>query len=126
MARAKAKKPAYQPDEASAKIAAAGLLSVLALGVIALLIVLGLFSWFGGATARPPATALERAELQPQGPRLESNPLKDRLALEAKARDRIESYGWVDRQKGIARAPIERAMAIEVQKGWPDAEAAKP
>jgi hypothetical protein len=126
MARAKSKKPAYQPDEASAKIAAGALAGVLALGVIAVLIVLGLYAWFGAATSRPPGTALERAELKPPGPRLESNPLKDRLALEAKARARIESYGWVDPQKAVARVPIERAMAIEVQKGWPDAEAAKP
>jgi hypothetical protein len=123
---AKTAKPAYQPDGASAKIGAAGLGGVLALAAIAAAIVFGLYSWFEMRGVRAPATALERAELQPRGPRLESDPLRDRLALEAQARARIESYGWVDRQRGIARIPIERAMALQAAKGWPDAEAGKP
>lgn len=118
--------PAYQPDHASVKIGAGGLLSVLALAVTAALVVFGLYAWFQARTVLPPTTAVERAQLRPNGPTLETNPLKDRLALEARARARIESYGWVDRQKGLARIPIERAMALQAQKGWPDQEAAKP
>jgi hypothetical protein len=123
---AKPATPAYQPDGASAKIGAAGLGAVLALVAIAAAVVFGLYSFFEMRGVRAPATALERAELQPSGPRLESDPLKDRLALEAQARARIESYGWVDRQRGIARIPIERAMALQAAKGWPDAEGSKP
>ncbi|HSV03275.1 MAG TPA: hypothetical protein VLI41_08715 [Phenylobacterium sp.] len=119
-------KPGYQPDDASPKIGAAGFLSVLALATLAALVVFGLYGWFQSRSVRAPTTALERAELAPAGPRLESDPLKDRLALEATARTRIESYGWADRRNGIARIPIERAMALQAAMGWPDAEASKP
>jgi hypothetical protein len=113
-------KHAYQPDHASAKIAGAGLLGVLSLVVLAAAIAFGMYAGFRALSAPPPTTALQRTRLVPNGPRLESDPLKDRLALEAKARAQIESYGWVDRGKGIARIPIERAMALQAQKGWPD------
>jgi hypothetical protein len=116
-------KPAYQPDHASAKIGALGLASVLGLAVLGAAIVFGLYVAFGAMTVQPPATALQRAKLVPQGPRLESDPLGDRRGLEAKARARIETYGWADRQKGLARIPIERAMALQAQNGWPDQEA---
>jgi hypothetical protein len=116
----------YQPDEASAAIGAAGFLSVLGLAALAAAVAFGLYSAFSATTSRPPATALERAALAPPGPRLESDPLRDRLALEAQARARIESYGWADRGRSLARIPIDRAMALQAQKGWPDAAAPQP
>ena len=116
----------YQPDHASAKMAAGGLLSVLGLAGLAALIAFGMYLAFSRVIERPPATALERTPIAPQGPTLETDPLKDRLALEARARARIGSYGWADRGKGLARIPIERAMALQAEKGWPDAEAPRP
>jgi len=74
---------------------------------------------------RAPASALERTRLVPQGPRLEADPRGDRLALEADARRRLESYGWTDRAKGLAHIPIERAMALQAERGWRDAEGAR-
>jgi hypothetical protein len=32
---------------------------------------------------------------------------------------RLNSYGWVDQQAGIARIPIDRAMALLAQRGLP-------
>jgi hypothetical protein len=123
---ARARRPAYQPDGASAQIAAAGFLGVVALVLVGAALVFGLYAWFGSLGVRTPATALERADLAPQGPRLERDPLRERLALEARARARIEGYGWVDRRTGAARIPIERAMALRAAQGWPDAEGPKP
>ncbi|MGH9326070.1 MAG: hypothetical protein ACRD2B_05205 [Terriglobia bacterium] len=31
----------------------------------------------------------------------------------------LDSYGWVDRKAGIVRIPIDRAMALLLQKGLP-------
>jgi hypothetical protein len=31
----------------------------------------------------------------------------------------LGSYGWVDRQQGVVRIPIERAMELVQQKGFP-------
>ena len=114
-------KAAYQPDEASAKIGAAGFLSVLGLAAAAAAIAFGLYSAFDRGTQLSPASALQRAALAAPSPRLESNPLEDRLALERPARRILASYGWADRGKGLAHIPIERAMALQAQHGWPDA-----
>ncbi len=37
-------------------------------------------------------------------------------ALEARQRLQLESWGWVDRDAGIARIPIERAMDLVVEE----------
>lgn len=116
--------PGYQPDQASAKIAAGALLGVLALIALAGAAVFGMFSAFHAQLA-PAPPGLETAALPRAGPRLETDPRADRIALEARERAQIEVYGWADRDHGIARIPIERAMALQAQRGWPKPEAGK-
>jgi hypothetical protein len=65
--------------------------------------------------AKPP---LESVSLEPPPPRLEIDGRSDRAAIEAAARAKLEGYGWVDRGAGIARIPIERAMALLAAEGW--------
>jgi len=43
---------------------------------------------------------------------LQAEPGQDIRAFTAEKRELIESYAWVDRERGIARIPIERAMAL--------------
>jgi hypothetical protein len=50
-------------------------------------------------------------------PRLQVVPRADLIALESQQRARLSSYGWVDREKGIARIPIEEAMRAVVERG---------
>ncbi len=63
-------------------------------------------------TGPQPAPAVELA-----GPRLQSTPVEDRLRFEAEKRQRLESYGWVDRNHGIARIPIDVAMRLLAERG---------
>jgi len=35
-----------------------------------------------------------------------------RLEMEEAARERLGSYGWVDREKGVVRIPVERAREL--------------
>jgi hypothetical protein len=46
----------------------------------------------------------------------EARGFEERRAEEA----RLHAYGWVDRGRGIAHIPIERAMAITVAENRPD------
>jgi hypothetical protein len=46
----------------------------------------------------------------PPPPRLQIDPSVDEKELEAAEETRLHTYGWVDRKRGIARVPIERAM----------------
>ena len=50
-------------------------------------------------------------------PALQTMPLADLEALQAAQRARLEEYGWVDKEKGIVRVPIGRAMQIVAAKG---------
>lgn len=73
------------------------------------------------ARLSPPANPL--AEKQgarlPPAPRLQVNPARDILE-HRRAEDRVLSgWGWVDAEKGIARIPIDRAMALVVERGLP-------
>jgi len=43
-------------------------------------------------------------------PALQQNPEADLARMQADQRRRLETYGWVDRDRGIARMPIAEAM----------------
>jgi len=119
-------KPAYQPDDASPRIGGGVLLGLIALAALAVAIVFGMFSAFRPHDLHPQPTALDATRLSPAGPRLQADPRQDLASLDAAARQRIETYGWADPGKDLARIPIERAMALQAAKGWPDAAGTKP
>jgi hypothetical protein len=104
------------------------LIAALALGVTAFLIVtpIGLLALYPGADrlGAPPA---ERP-LPPQ-PRLQVRPRADLDVLHAMERERLTSFGWVDRDGKIVRIPIERAMGLLTERGlaeWPSPPAPAP
>jgi hypothetical protein len=70
---------------------------------------------------RQPAPASSFAGLRqlPPPPDLEVNGREDFLNAYAKQQQELEAYAWEDRQKGIVRIPIERAMDLLAQKGLP-------
>ncbi len=58
----------------------------------------------------------------PPDPRLEPYPLAPRLKLRAEEEEILTTYGWVDKDRGLARVPIDRAMELLVQRGLPPAK----
>ncbi len=93
------------------------LIAVTGIGVAVLLHNLERRAEPAGLTAFPAAAEART------GPPLEVDPAAERVALEARARARLQGYAWTDRDAGLARIPIERAMALLVARGWPDPEA---
>jgi hypothetical protein len=55
----------------------------------------------------------------PPEPRLQVSAPKDLEQYKAAQDEILNSYGWVDQQAGIVRIPIDKAMDILVQKGFP-------
>src|ERR1051326_5575586 len=53
----------------------------------------------------------------PPEPRLQVAPKADLDQRRAAEREHLERYGWVDRDRGIARIPIERAMKLLSERG---------
>ncbi|MGH8220400.1 MAG: hypothetical protein ACREUT_17835 [Steroidobacteraceae bacterium] len=58
--------------------------------------------------------------IAPPEPRLQTDPAADLATYLAKQRKLLDTYGWVDREHGIARIPIEEAMRRLAQQGIPE------
>lgn len=48
-----------------------------------------------------------------------ATPVTDLKAMRRSEKQALESYGWVDQQKGIVRIPIAEARKLVVQRGLP-------
>lgn len=81
----------------------------------------GLFQFFytGVTRARPLPSPLSYSREPTPEPRLSVNPGEDLATLRAEENNVLNSYDWVDRDKGIVRIPIERAIEILAQRGLP-------
>ncbi|HEY3784803.1 MAG TPA: SCO family protein [Steroidobacteraceae bacterium] len=62
-------------------------------------------TWLGPLPEAPRGAAMP-------APRLQPSPHADLVAHRAHERDLLEHYQWIDRDAGIARIPIERAMQL--------------
>ena len=73
------------------------------------------------ATQPPAATVLppEPGALAPPLPHLQVTPQLDLQTLRAREDAILESYAWVDKERGIARIPVEEAMKIVAANGLP-------
>ncbi len=71
-----------------------------------------------GEAASPLAAAVGRKA--PPEPRLQIAPRDDLRRLHAREDALLHGYGWVDRDAGVARIPIERAMALLAERGLPE------
>src|SRR5262245_47970201 len=81
-----------------------------------------LFQYFTARQARPTFTeyplAVDQPRLPPE-PRLQTNPRQDLLDLRAREDQVLNSYSWVDKNTGVVRIPIDRAMELIVERGLP-------
>ena len=70
---------------------------------------------------KPAAYPLAAAEghREPPEPRLQTDPRQDLADLRAKEDEQLETYGWVDKNAGVVRIPIEAAMKLTLERGLP-------
>jgi len=87
--------------------------------VVVMLGMWGMFSVFGKTQGLgPPASPFESSDLRvlPPGPRLQVNPVLDLEHYREEQREQLENYGWVDKEGGVVRIPIERAMDLMIER----------
>ena len=48
-----------------------------------------------------------------------ATPVVDMVHMRASEEEQLHNPGWIDRQKGIVRIPIERAKQLVIQRGLP-------
>ncbi|MCI0684613.1 MAG: hypothetical protein L0Y71_21090 [Gemmataceae bacterium] len=76
------------------------------------------------AASPPPPAIVEREGLQlPRdvgklpSPRLEADDRRELAELRAYEKRTLTSYDWVDRERGVVRIPIDRAMQLILDEG---------
>ncbi|MGK2857297.1 MAG: hypothetical protein ACSLFQ_08830 [Thermoanaerobaculia bacterium] len=67
----------------------------------------------------------EVATLPQNAPMLQADPVKDMDAMFAEQEGKLNSYGWLDREKGVVHVPIEKAMAFALERSMVKAQAAE-
>jgi hypothetical protein len=98
---------------------AIGLVIVAAVLQLALYGMLRLMEW-NAARNDPARHPLATTQTQaPPEPRLQPDPVHDMERMRAAEEQRLHSYGWVDKEKGVAHIPIEQAMELVVKRGLP-------
>ena len=55
----------------------------------------------------------------PEGPLLQAEPAAELERRREHEASTLGSYGWIDREQGLVRIPIERAMELALERGFP-------
>ena len=85
--------------------------------------IFGLFRLFeardGVKVAAEYPLAAAQGHRDPPEPRLQTDPRQDLADMRAKEDEQLQSYGWVDRNAGVVRIPIDAAMKLTLERGLP-------
>jgi hypothetical protein len=72
-----------------------------------------------GKPAAPSAVVSPNVRELPPSPMVQATPHEDLVDFCQQQEQNVNTYGWVDRQAGIVRIPISRAMGLILAKGLP-------
>jgi len=105
--------PKHQPDQVNAR----GVFGVgLALAALVLLSMVGMVAFFRGLAVPDnyllPDYATVGEDMEPPPPKLDPFQSQHLRQLRAEQQRILTSYEWIDREAGIARIPIARAMEM--------------
>jgi hypothetical protein len=85
-------------------------------------------SWRGGAVPGAPVSpvAVREGDRLPPLPRLQTTPYTDLKAFKASEDQVLQTYAWVDKEQGVVRIPVDRAIELLAERGLPAPAAAPP
>src|SRR5207247_10197384 len=95
------------------------LLALLIIAVVVVTAVLFRHFYTVETTSQVAPSPLSYSREPTPGPKLSVNPGQDLQTMRAAEDAALKSYEWVDREKGIVRIPVDRAIEILAQKGLP-------
>ena len=118
----------YEPTDADAGRTYGAGLAILAAMILTALGLVPVFKMLGRheTAAQPPAAAVVKTEMSEPAqsfPRLVTSEPLALAEYRAQEDGQLTSYGWVEKDKGLARIPIEHAMRIVAAQGLPKFEA---
>jgi hypothetical protein len=91
-------------------------------------LVYGIFHYLAGrpVTTAPPNPMAAADQQFPPLPRIEEHPATELQQLRAQEEQTLSSYGWVDKNAGTVRIPIDRAIDLALDRKFAlSGEAAK-
>ncbi len=112
----------HETEDASIRgilYAGAGLAVV---SVLSALLVYGIFRYLADhPLSTEPANPMAETEQQefPPAPRIEAHPTVELKDLRTQEDRILSTYGWTDKKAGVVRIPIDRAMQLELERGFP-------
>ena len=112
-----------EPDVVSEKIVVGFAILLTILAVAAGAIVAALFWHLDRVAQRHDAEIVIESGLQrqestvPPPPRLQVYPVRHWTNFQTAEKERLESYGWMDRATGAVHIPIERAIDLVAERG---------
>ena len=111
----------YETRDADVRVIALLCLGLLILIGGVLLLLGGIYEYFAARQVRSgvPFSAPAVIRQLPPEPRLQVSPARDLQEMRAREDEVLHSYGWVDRQAGIVRIPIDRAIDLLAERGLP-------
>jgi len=108
----------HEGRDAKARSILLAMLAGLVVVVVLSAAVVGLLSWIGPG---PEDSTGRETEVQPTTGEAAVLRFDDgRISPPEAASALLDDYGWVDRKEGVVRIPIEAAMGLLVERGWPD------
>jgi hypothetical protein len=114
-------KESYERRDLSPRVIGLFLAGLVVVTGLVLLLIWGLFDYYATRQARAdrPSSPLADVRQIPPEPRLQVSGAADLAAFRAKEEAELRSYGWVDRNAGTVRIPIDRTMDLLLQRGLP-------
>ena len=112
---------AYERRDLSPRVIGLFLVGLVITTGLVLLLMWGLFDYYTARRMRAdrPISPLADVRQIPPEPRLQVSGAADLAAFRSKEEAELKSYGWIDRQAGTVRIPIDRAMDLLLQRGLP-------
>lgn len=98
------------PDVATGRI-------LVAVGGYLGFVIVGMIAMFFYAKADAPDAFKPPSERRFPQPSLQTSPEQDLAELLLKQRQPLSQYEWIDKTKGLARIPVDRAMEIVIARG---------
>lgn len=91
------------------------------ISVVAFVLMAALMNFFDRPKPAPqqPEIVLEQPERLPPQPRLQVKPDVDIEEFKAREDSLLHSYGWVVKEAGVVRIPVERAKELSLKRGFP-------
>jgi|SRR5271165_561763 len=108
----------HETKEVSVPFVFASLIALIIGAFLAALLAVGIFQFFK-ATYHPDQAAKEAVTQVPPTPRIEEHPAEQLQSIRAREDHVLSTYALIDKDRGIVRVPIDKAIDMLAAKGVP-------